>query len=205
MSESAYFMRFADVEVSLMCVKCIQIFRVYRSSLRSLDIPFNISFHVEWGKPKGVSHDVIAVACVRTERRISELPHPPNSSPWNSPGIGDSIGCKVNMATESITDLRVKIHNNSSHTRAAEYEKKPNTKPKSSNPSTPKRNIPRSKYDDYNTEEREEELQKVMSGIQQHRLFTEDQCKHIEKKIDKVVKLADLGLYKEHTVDRWRL
>ncbi|CAG5117781.1 unnamed protein product [Candidula unifasciata] len=105
------------------------------------------------------------------------------------------------MATESITDLRVKIHN-SSHTRAAEFEKKAHTKQKSSSSNTQKKNIPRSKYDDYNTEEKEEELQKVMSGIQQRRLFTEDECKHIEKKIDKVVKLADLGLYKEHTVDR---
>lgn len=106
-----------------------------------------------------------------------------------------------NMATESITDLRVKIHN-SSHT-TTECDKKASTRQKSSNAYSQKKSAPRSKYDDYNSEEREEELQKVLSGIEQHRLFTAEQCKEIEKKIDKVVKLSELGLYKEHTVDRY--
>ncbi|GFO38906.1 RNA demethylase alkbh5 [Plakobranchus ocellatus] len=102
------------------------------------------------------------------------------------------------MATGSITDLRSKIH--SSHSRnTGPFNKKTNSKTSHSHGS---KNAPKSKYDDYNTEEREQELQKVKSGIAQHPLFTEDQCKQIEKKIDKVVKLSDLGLYKEHTVDR---
>ena len=102
------------------------------------------------------------------------------------------------MATGSITDLRSKIH--SSHSRnTGPLNKK--THQRSSN-SHMNKSAPKSKYDDYNTEEREQELEKVKSGIVQHRLFSEDQCKQIEKKIDKVVKLSDLGLYKEHTVDR---
>ncbi|XP_059177309.1 RNA demethylase ALKBH5-like [Physella acuta] len=106
---------------------------------------------------------------------------------------------KSNMATDSVTDLREKLHK-SHHNRSKELGKKINNK------RTPHadihKNAPRSKYDDYNTEEREEELQKVKSGIQQHRLFSEGECMEIEKKIDKVVKLSDLGLYKDHTVDR---
>lgn len=45
-------------------------------------------------------------------------------------------------------------------------------------------------------------LGKVHSGIQQRRLFTVEQCTQIEKKIDKVVFLANKGFYKRHTVDR---
>ncbi|RUS76675.1 hypothetical protein EGW08_015565 [Elysia chlorotica] len=102
------------------------------------------------------------------------------------------------MASSSITDLRSKIHN--SHTRTnGLFTKK--THQKNHNYHANKR-APKSKYDEYNTEEKEQELQKVKSGIAQHPLFTDEQCKQIEKKIDKVVKLSDLGLYKEHTVDR---
>ncbi|KAK0049286.1 RNA demethylase ALKBH5 [Biomphalaria pfeifferi] len=100
------------------------------------------------------------------------------------------------MATESVTDLREKLYK--SNNRPKEFTKKSNNKHKGYF----NRGVPRSKYDDYNTEEREEELQKVKSGIQQQKLFSADDCSEIEKKIDKVVKLSDIGLYKEHTVDR---
>ncbi|CAL1535644.1 unnamed protein product [Lymnaea stagnalis] len=103
------------------------------------------------------------------------------------------------MATDSVTDLREKLHK--SHHRTKEFEKNVKSKHRVHHGDI-KKNAPRSKYDDYNTEEREEELQKVKSGIQQHRLFSIEDCMEIEKKIDKVVKLSDLGLYKEHTVDR---
>ncbi|KAH9489003.1 RNA demethylase alkbh5 [Bulinus truncatus] len=100
------------------------------------------------------------------------------------------------MTTESITDLREKLFK--SHQRSKETSKKATSKHRGYF----NRGTPRSKYDDYNTEEREEELQKVKSGILQHRLFSAEDCSGIEQKIDKVVKISDLGLYKEHTVDR---
>ncbi|XP_076459502.1 RNA demethylase ALKBH5-like [Babylonia areolata] len=53
-------------------------------------------------------------------------------------------------------------------------------------------------YDDY----ADDELSRIHSGIQQRRLFTNEQCNDIEKKIDKVVFLASKGFYKKHTVDR---
>jgi len=52
--------------------------------------------------------------------------------------------------------------------------------------------------DDYRTVERK----KTQSGITQRRLFSEEQCEVIEKKIDEVVAIANRGVYKEHTVDR---
>ncbi|OWF52749.1 RNA demethylase ALKBH5-like [Mizuhopecten yessoensis] len=49
---------------------------------------------------------------------------------------------------------------------------------------------------------RQEELRKVNAGIQQRSLFSSEECKAIEGKIDSVVKHARLGDYKAHTVDR---
>ncbi|XP_052820452.1 RNA demethylase ALKBH5-like [Mya arenaria] len=47
-----------------------------------------------------------------------------------------------------------------------------------------------------------DEAKKTQSGITQRRLFSEEQCELIEKKIDEVVHIAHRGVYKEHTVDR---
>ncbi|XP_056391547.1 RNA demethylase ALKBH5 [Hyla sarda] len=48
----------------------------------------------------------------------------------------------------------------------------------------------------------EEEARKVRSGVRQMRLFSPEECSHIEAKIDEVVSRAEKGLYREHTVDR---
>ena len=106
------------------------------------------------------------------------------------------------MATESISDLREKLLKSShnGHTRR-EYGKKTNTKHLNPNGHN-QRYLPKSKYDELDSEQREEELQKVNSGIQQNSLFSQKQCEEIERKINKVVKLGELGIYKDHTVDR---
>lgn len=51
-------------------------------------------------------------------------------------------------------------------------------------------------------DERDNEMRKTQDGITQRRIFSEDQCEEIEKKIDEVVRIANRGVYKEHTVDR---
>jgi alkylated DNA repair protein alkB family protein 5 len=45
-------------------------------------------------------------------------------------------------------------------------------------------------------------LKQIHRGIQQRRLFDNEQCAAIEEKIDEVVQLADKGKYKPCTVDR---
>lgn len=57
---------------------------------------------------------------------------------------------------------------------------------------------------DYSDEENEhlETLRRLHEGIQQRRLFSEEECEIIEKKIDEVVVKAEAGDYKSHTVDR---
>ncbi|XP_054713205.1 RNA demethylase ALKBH5-like [Uloborus diversus] len=45
-------------------------------------------------------------------------------------------------------------------------------------------------------------LRRLHEGIQQRRLFSEDESKEIENKIDEVVAMGEKGLYKKHTVDR---
>ncbi|KAL1005263.1 hypothetical protein UPYG_G00056830 [Umbra pygmaea] len=49
---------------------------------------------------------------------------------------------------------------------------------------------------------REQEARRVQSGIIQVEVFSQEECKVIEKKIDEVVSNAEEGLYREHTVDR---
>jgi alkylated DNA repair protein alkB family protein 5 len=61
---------------------------------------------------------------------------------------------------------------------------------------------PRSRHDKEREAERKEEMRKTQTGITQRRLFSEEQCEEIEKKIDEVVKISNRGVYKEHTVDR---
>lgn len=45
-------------------------------------------------------------------------------------------------------------------------------------------------------------LRKLHEGIQQRRLFSDDESKEIEKKIEEVVAIGEKGLYKKYTVDR---
>ena len=52
-----------------------------------------------------------------------------------------------------------------------------------------------------NEEELKEEIETVASGIEQHSVFDDAQCKNIEAKIDEVVEMAAQGKYKENTVD----
>ena len=59
-----------------------------------------------------------------------------------------------------------------------------------------------SRFDRQIEEDRKDELGKINSGIVQRRLFTPTQCDVIEKKIDDVVREAENGAFKEHTVDR---
>ena len=64
------------------------------------------------------------------------------------------------------------------------------------------RQLPSSRYDRQTYAEREDELRKIHSGIKQRRLFSIDDCRLIEDKIDDVVTEAANGCYKERTVDR---
>lgn len=47
-----------------------------------------------------------------------------------------------------------------------------------------------------------EEVKKIHEGCQQNQLFSDADCREIEKKIDEVVEIGKDGKYKEHTVDR---
>lgn len=62
--------------------------------------------------------------------------------------------------------------------------------------------IPKSKYDYMTSDEREREIKKIMSGIEQHTVFSVEECIKIERKIDEVAQEAMDGKYKKHTVDR---
>lgn len=57
-------------------------------------------------------------------------------------------------------------------------------------------------YDRDRDADRKEEMRKTQKGIIQRRLFSDAECEDIEKRIDNVVKLANKGMYKDHTVDR---
>ena len=61
---------------------------------------------------------------------------------------------------------------------------------------------PKSKYDFMTADEREREIKKIMSGIEQHDVFSIEECIKIERKIDEVATAASEGKYKKHTVDK---
>ncbi|CAH1274596.1 ALKBH5 [Branchiostoma lanceolatum] len=50
--------------------------------------------------------------------------------------------------------------------------------------------------------DRHEELRRIHRGIRQRILFTHEECEKIEEKIEEIIRRADRGCYKEHTVDR---
>lgn len=101
---------------------------------------------------------------------------------------------------DSCKDLRLKIHlseENKKRRRSDDHYKHTNGD-KSSNGKRSERRYS-SKYNDT---DREDELRKVHSGIKQRRIFSPEQCEEIESKIDDVVRVANKGVYKTHTVDR---
>ncbi len=63
-------------------------------------------------------------------------------------------------------------------------------------------NLPKSKYDHQTQSQRETELAKVHTGIRQRRLFSSEECKQIECKIDETVQLGEEDVFKSKTVDR---
>ena len=104
-----------------------------------------------------------------------------------------------NMASDDYKDLRQKL-------KSPHYEKRQHKKRKylddSSSESSDDDYSRRSKYDRDLDKEIKDEMRKTEEGITQRRLFSDDQCEEIEKKIDEVVRIAERGMYKEHTVDR---
>lgn len=103
------------------------------------------------------------------------------------------------MASTSETDLRQKIKAPENGKRS--YRKRRQSEDSDESESEEeKQKSPR--YDKHEESEEEDELRKTQKGITQRRLFSEEQCEAIEKKIDEVVKIANKGTYKDHTVDR---
>lgn len=62
--------------------------------------------------------------------------------------------------------------------------------------------IERRNYYERETDSYLETLRKLHEGIQQRRLFSDDESKEIESKIEEVVAIGEKGLYKKYTVDR---
>ncbi|CAL1601177.1 unnamed protein product [Knipowitschia caucasica] len=56
--------------------------------------------------------------------------------------------------------------------------------------------------DESSSESREQEARRVKSSTQQKNIFSPEECRQIEDKIDEVVANGEAGLYREHTVDR---
>ncbi|KAG1650867.1 RNA demethylase ALKBH5 [Nymphon striatum] len=101
------------------------------------------------------------------------------------------------MAETSIQDLRSKI---TSGLNAYYLEKSKNVEQKYNN----RKNSISHKRNGYNKKifVDDETLQKIQEGIEQIKLFSDKECSEIETKIEEVVKFADNGRYKNHTVDR---
>ncbi|XP_049801380.1 RNA demethylase ALKBH5-like isoform X2 [Schistocerca nitens] len=95
--------------------------------------------------------------------------------------------CK-NIMAAGYTDLRQKLQLKQKSLKSQQKEKKYIS--------------PSYHYSPYNVDENLVLLKQIHTGIQQRRLFDNDQCTAIENKIDEVVELADKGKYKPCTVDR---
>jgi len=119
---------------------------------------------------------------------------------WYNLLVGFNSFFKSKMASKSKSDLRGKI-------KAPENGKRSYRKRRISVESDDSSNEDeKHKTPNYDKEakgdEKLDESQKTQKGIIQRRLFSEEECEAIEKKIDDVVKIANRGVYKEHTVDR---
>ncbi|TTF71944.1 RNA demethylase ALKBH5 [Bagarius yarrelli] len=105
------------------------------------------------------------------------------------------------MSASGFTDLRDKLKSMTPH-------RDNHSVPDGSEHSGVKKRTRRDSGDEQQQQEEEEEaaraseVRKVKSGITQLRVFTPEECAHIEDKIDEVVAKGDRGLYREHTVDR---
>ncbi|KAL4239987.1 RNA demethylase alkbh5 [Mactra antiquata] len=102
------------------------------------------------------------------------------------------------MASKSSRD-KMRRQSNSSD-RSKHSRRKRSYSDSSDSRSSDEGNSHRSRHD--KDDERHSEMRKTQDGITQRRIFPEGQCEDIEKKIDEVVKIANRGVYKEHTVDR---
>lgn len=95
----------------------------------------------------------------------------------------------VNMAAE-YGDLRRKL------------QLTQETHSSNSRPSVKEKQIDRKYYYDRDADSYLDTLRKLHEGIQQRRLFSDEESKEIESKIEEVVSFGEKGLYKKHTVDR---
>lgn len=108
------------------------------------------------------------------------------------------VGNITSKMAESYKDLRHKLQ--SPHHRSEDKHRRRDSDDKHRRYGSETRHSSRySKHDDLS---RQEELRKLHAGIQQRRLFSSEDCKVIEEKIESVVRLANKGAYKPHTVDR---
>lgn len=108
---------------------------------------------------------------------------------------------KCAKMAENFKDLRLKLQSPQNYSSSGRSKDKKHDKPKRDNSNGKYKSKPRHQDHD-NGWSNADELSKVHAGIQQRRLFDDDQCEEIERKINDTVKLADKGTYKLHTVDR---
>lgn len=112
------------------------------------------------------------------------------------------------MASSGYSDLREKLKSMTPH--RDEHKNKSSSDRSSDSGSTRRGHKRKHRHsdseDDYRSDDsielREQEARRVKSSIQQKNIFTPEECKQIESKIDEVVANAEAGLYREHTVDR---
>ncbi|XP_020773081.1 RNA demethylase ALKBH5 [Boleophthalmus pectinirostris] len=110
------------------------------------------------------------------------------------------------MAASGYSDLREKLKSMTPH-RDEHKNKSAERSSDSGARRGRKRKHRHSDSDDYDhsddsSESREQEARRVHSSVQQRSIFSPEECRHIEDKIDEVVANAEAGLYREHTVDR---
>ena len=89
---------------------------------------------------------------------------------------------------EVYEDLRHKLQSPQNNNEKSKKHKSEKEKKKSKSHTEHK-----SRYRDEGETEKERELRKVHSGIEQLRMFDQEQCKEIENKIDLVVKCGEKG------------
>lgn len=111
------------------------------------------------------------------------------------------------MAASGYSDLREKLKSMTPHRDEHKNKSADSRSDNGSSRRSRKRKYRESDSDDYghsddSSEHRQQEARRVKSSILQKSIFTPEECKDIEDKIDEVVAKADAGLYREHTVDR---
>lgn len=123
----------------------------------------------------------------------------------NSCSLLQTSDVRPDMAASGYSDLREKLKSMTPH--RDDHKNKSADGASNGSRSTGKRKYRDSDDDDYghsddSAELREQEARRVKSSIQQKSIFSPEQCKLIEEKIDEVVAKAEAGLYRKHTVDR---